>query len=404
MATSRRRTGPRPQPLRPATSVIAACTAARLAGDWEGACLAVGLRPVVDLALVEASWGEAAARELAESLAQLAPDLMQQYLRSDYRGWNSYATVVLTGESAAFLSIPRRPVPLPDGPVLALTGPVSKSEGVGAYLAVTTPDRLPSSWQALPVWCWRADAVDERREAYLSGREQARGDLEAFASGALDLADLHPLVFEALYPGEVQPRAEYTWDWPAVRVRCGRGWHRVQVADGRLALLDHTDDEIRRESALAALGGPVPGCVTVLRTWRSGQGRLPGELHRIRQPLFEYAFAGHTDVVVAMLDAGFDPAVADGNGRNLLHYLARLDGVRLLPRLLAAGLAVGGRDRHGVTALHLAAARRAGDLIAALVEAGAEPGTADGDDLPPAVEYPAWRYERAARVRIPARP
>ncbi|MEU8076743.1 hypothetical protein AB0B31_14960 [Catellatospora citrea] len=101
MAKPRWRSGTRPQPHHPPASTIAACTAARQAGDWEAACVAAGLRPSVDLAAVASSWGAAEARRLWEGLSQLAPDLMQQYLSSDYRGWNSYATAVLTDPDEA---------------------------------------------------------------------------------------------------------------------------------------------------------------------------------------------------------------------------------------------------------------------------------------------------------------
>ncbi|GAB4048681.1 hypothetical protein GCM10028775_13940 [Catellatospora paridis] len=354
----------------------------------------------MDLAAVASRWGAAEARRLWEGLTQLAPDLMQQHLGSDFRGWNSYATVVLTDETVTPVRRKFGAVRLPDRPVLALSGPASAGEAPGAYLTVTVPERLEHRWQALPRWCWRADAVADRREAYLSGRDQARADTEALRSGRMSLADLHPLVYAALHPGQVQPQSEYLWYWPQVRVRCAGTWHRVQVADGGLALLDHAGEQVRREAALAALGGPVQGCMAVRRTWYSGQGRLPGDLHRMRQQLFEYAVAGHTEVVVAMLDAGFDPAVVDGNGRNLLHYLSRLDHVLVLPRLLAAGLQVNGQDRNGATALHLAAHRRAGDVMAALIQAGANPGVVDNDGLLAEMTPMPWRREEAAYVRI----
>lgn len=83
------------------------------------------------------------------------------------------------------------PVRLPDGPVLVLTPPESPQERRGVHLAVTTPDRLRRYWRALPNWCWRADAVTARAEAYASGQPQADSDLAVLRSGAVTVHDLH---------------------------------------------------------------------------------------------------------------------------------------------------------------------------------------------------------------------
>ncbi|GAA1373756.1 ankyrin repeat domain-containing protein [Catellatospora chokoriensis] len=383
-----------------APSAVAECTRLREAGDWAGACRAAGLTPAVDLIQVEVAYGAPAARRIAAALAQLAPDLLRTYLRTDFHRWPSWPRyVVLTELAATPAGFEIAPVRLPDGPVLVLTPPESPQERRGVHLAVTTPDRLQRYWRALPNWCWRADAVTDRAEAYASGQPQAESDLGVLRSGAVTVHDLHPLVFAALRPGAVQASAEPGWEFPAVRVRCAGVWHEMQVRAGGLAALAHTDAEIDRELALGALGGPVQGCAAALRGWRTGYGRLPKGLRRQRDRLFGLARAGRTDLVLSMLDAGFDPAVVGPGGVTLLHLLAELDHRRLLPRLLAAGLPLNGRDKEGATPLHHAERALADDVVAALHEAGADPGLTDQAGRLPAALRPKPRYELVAEVR-----
>ncbi|WP_186315687.1 ankyrin repeat domain-containing protein [Catellatospora sichuanensis] len=384
----------------PARSTVAECARLREAGDWAGACRVAGLTPDVDLVEVEVAYGAAAALRIRAALAQLAPDLLRSYLPTDFRNspsWPGY--VVLTDLAAAPDRVEASPVRLPAEPVLALTPPGSAQERRGAHLAVVAPDRLPVYWRALPVWCWRADAVTARAEAYASEQPQTEADRWALRTGAVTAHDLHPLVFAALHPGTVQVPAEQAWEFPAVRVRCASVWHEMQVRDGRLVAMAHTEAEIQRELALGALGGPVQGCAAVLRGWHTGHGRLPRALRPQRDRLFRCARAGRTDLVLSMLDAGFDPAVVGTGGVTLLHLLARLDHERLLPRLLAAGLPVNGRDKEGGTPLHHAERAQADDVVAALHEAGADPGLTDRFGRLPSALRPTPRYDQVAEVR-----
>lgn len=358
----------------PTPAVVAECTRLREAGDWVGACRAAGLIPAVDLGAVEADHGTAVARRIRENLAQLAPDLLRIHLRDGYhlrRGWG----VVLTELTETPAGPDYEPVPLPDGPVvLAITPPArDRADGAGARLRAITPDEVTRIWTAVPGWCWRADAREARRDAYRNGYPQAAQDMSALRNGLMTPHQLHPLTFAALYPGEVRTPPEGGREFPAVRVRCASVWHEVQVVDGKLIAREHTDQEIRRELALGALGGPVNGCTAALRTWRTGYGRLPKRLRWQREFFFRCAREGRGDVVLAMLDAGFDPAVVDGSGATLLHLLSGLDHERVLPRLLAAGLPVDGRDKLGKTPLHHARQAGADDVIAALLAAGAAP-------------------------------
>ncbi|MER7274169.1 hypothetical protein ABT369_06935 [Dactylosporangium sp. NPDC000244] len=75
--------------------------------------------------------------------------------------------------------------------------------------------------------------------------------------------------------------------------------------------------------------------------------------------------------MTALLDAGLDPHVPAGDGRTLLHVLADLvpdeAALRLLDRLLAAGLDPAARTADGVTPLRYAERVNAAPaLVAAL--------------------------------------
>ncbi|MFC7240926.1 ankyrin repeat domain-containing protein [Catellatospora aurea] len=223
-------------------------------------------------------------------------------------------------------------------------------------------------------------------------------------TGAVPAHELRPLVFAALHPDVVQQPATPIWEFPAVRVRCGRVWHDVQVREGRLVAVAHTEVEIQREMALGGLGGPVRGCAAALRDWRTGYGRLPKRLRWQRDRLFRCARAGQTDLVLSMLDAGFDPGVVGGGGVTLLHLLARLDHERLLPRLLAAGLPVNGADKEGATPLHHAERAGADDVVAALHEAGADPGLTDRFGRLPSALRPVPRLRPVPEVLAAPRP
>jgi hypothetical protein len=52
-------------------------------------------------------------------------------------------------------------------------------------------------------------------------------------------------------------------------VRCTAGSHTIRWKNGSLVALDHDHDS---EVALAALGGPVPFCIEVVRAWRQPYG------------------------------------------------------------------------------------------------------------------------------------
>ena len=393
----------------PAPDVVAECTRLRQAGDWAGACRAAGLTPSLDLTEVRAEYGLTAAEQIAADLRRLAPDLLRVFLPPDHLHRYHWGRVlVLTRRvhvhrprGADFRREPQRLIELLDGPLLVITGPASPDERRGLHLGVTDASRLPNYWTPLPLWCWDAEAVAEGGAAYESRDLETLGDAACVESGLTSAHDLHPLVFGAVRPGQEQRPGPVRFDLPEVMVRCTGRWHRMRVGDGRLATLDHTPQEIQRELTLGALGGPVQGCAAALRAWQTGHGRLPKRLRWQRTDLYRAARHGRADVVIALLDAGFDPAVAEGSGGTLLHVLSHLDHELLLPRLLAAGLPVNGADKEGGTPLHHAEEADARELVAALLAAGADPDVRDRYGRLPAKLRPALRYDAVAKIRTP---
>jgi hypothetical protein len=352
-------------------ATISACTRLRHSGDWRGACVEAGFHVDIDLGVIMAGYGAAAARRLEADLGELAPDLLWQYLPDEFHVLTTSISVVVLSPLAEPAGT--RPTP----PALTISLPPEPDLARGPLLAVGDPGTLSKWCTVLPVWCWRADAVTERRDAYTALDRRVGGEVTSLREGRMSPDDLHPLVHDVLYPGRAQVPVVTRWEWPAVRVRCGSGWHEVRIAGGRLTTLAHDDDEVAREWAIGELGGPMPGCVSVLRAWATGRGRLPKRLRWQRGDFFRHARYGHTDDVLAMLDAGFDIAARDGAGATLVHYLGRVDHRRLWPRLRDAGLPLDTRDHEGRTPLNYAVALRNEDVVALLLDVGADPHVAD---------------------------
>jgi hypothetical protein len=168
--------------------------------------------------------------------------------------------------------------------------------------------------------------------------------------------ELHPLIREAVAPARVPggPPEPAFLDRTPVRVRCQGEWHEVAPGDGGLDV-PHGEEEWRREESLQGLGGSSGGCFAAAEAWASGQGRLPRELRRRRDDLFDRVRHGDTGAVVRYLDGGGAPGIRDASGRTLLHHLRFLNHAVLLPRLLAAGLDVDTEDDRGRTPLYYAA-------------------------------------------------
>ncbi|WP_432984295.1 hypothetical protein [Dactylosporangium sp. CA-233914] len=162
---------------------------------------------------------------------------------------------------------------------------------------------------------------------------------------------------------------------PLVRVRCGVDWHCLAIADGALRLLDHDEEERRREATLRALGGESSGCYSVEIAWRSGGARLPRALHEYRRRVMLRLQHGDTEFLLrGLADGSIDPQMRAGNGWSLMHMALWLDSGRVLPALLAAGVPVDSPDRIGRTPLY-EAVMQGGDpvFVRGLLDAGANP-------------------------------
>jgi len=218
-------------------------------------------------------------------------------------------------------------------------------------------------------------------------------DLELLRFGHLDPDHLHPLVRAALFPdrpasSEYEPVAATRGGTAiaaagelSVPVRCRGEWHQVGWRDGRVEPRDHTAQEMQRERVMRSLGGEVPRCFTITETWRGAvSGALPRPLRELRHHALSVLIHGDTDGFVRLLDAGVDPAgIRDRWGRNPLHQLARIDGARVLDRLLAAGLDINGVDLKGRSPLGwVLFDGGSAPLVRALLDAGADPRQVDG--------------------------
>ncbi|WP_191841859.1 ankyrin repeat domain-containing protein [Catellatospora chokoriensis] len=209
-------------------------------------------------------------------------------------------------------------------------------------------------------------------------------DVELLRHDRIGVEELHPLVRAALFPAtdpaETRPASDFSivpagfWQDERIRVRCGRQWHWISLRDGSVELLHHDEVERRREHTLRVLGAPMRGCFEAEQAWRDGNDAAPRRLRDYRHDLWRRMEHGGSRVVLALLDAGMNPQVRDGQGRTLLHRIHLFEHEELLPRLLAEGLDVNARSRRGWTPMCEALVHSApNDLLMALNAAGAHP-------------------------------
>jgi hypothetical protein len=223
---------------------------------------------------------------------------------------------------------------------------------------------------------------DVRAGADWRHRADGLGDRELLRLGVIGLPGLHPLVRACMFPDysgdpdEYRPMPEIQPE--LIRVRCRGVWHRVGWRDGRITALDHTAEEARRELVMGALGGEVPRCFTVVRSWRAGPVKAR-PLRELRRHALLALRHGDVAEVTRLLDLGVDPGgLRDDNGDDPLHYLAHLNSVPVLHHLLAAGLDVNRRGALGRTPLACALFDGApADIVAGLLDAGADPTVVD---------------------------
>ncbi|BCY10657.1 ankyrin repeat domain-containing protein [Actinoplanes sp. L3-i22] len=366
--------------------MIAAATAARLAGDWRAACAAALVDVHLDLRGVADVFGAGPAAKIEADLAGFAPDFVRRHLPREFDGpfWPHLRVVLY--RSAEPITVKR----WRGAPVLVLTLPRMNDMAQRPALRVVDASDLTGTWKELPAWAWYAGAVRERTRAYESpagygpagSRSRAPQDAALVRAGTLTPDQLHPLVHEALFPDRTQ-------DWQPIRhetygahrVRCGTDWHLVEVLGASVETPYHDEAELRREETLRALGGRVSGCAAAAAGFRAGGKGIPKEIRRHRQRILTRAFYGDTDGLLADLAAGCDPRFRDAEGRTLMHRLAHVDHARVLPVLLAAGLSVDEPDHHGRTPLHAAAYSGAEDVMAALIAAGARASVQDAGEV-----------------------
>lgn len=209
-------------------------------------------------------------------------------------------------------------------------------------------------------------------------------DLELVRHGRIGVADLHPLTRAAMFPGTGPAgvaRAPEDGIVPEgfaedrqLRIRCGSRWHWIRLRDGQLELLHHDETERRREHALSSFGGTMRGCFQAERGWLDGDDAAPKQLREHRHDLWRRMEHGGSRAVLALLDAGMNPHVRDGQGRTLLHRMHMFEHEELLPRLLAEGLDVNALSRRGWTPLAEALVHSAPtSLLLALNAAGGFP-------------------------------
>lgn len=226
-------------------------------------------------------------------------------------------------------------------------------------------------------------------------------DLDLIRHGLLTPAQLHPLVRAALFPAvSAAPVPVGPPDLRVrARVRCRGEWHTVVHGDGRLDLPSHPPEEVAREQALRAFGGPVSGCVAAAEAWHGARGadaeppRLPRALKELRREVLLRIQHGGWAALAELLDTGLDPLMADGRGGTLLHHMRAVDDPRLVERLVAAGIPIDAPNRRGRTPLHVAVGDVGSvELVRTLLTAGADPHRTDNDDTS-VVDLASWKAE-----------
>ncbi|WP_433082334.1 hypothetical protein ACQP1P_01455 [Dactylosporangium sp. CA-052675] len=147
-------------------------------------------------------------------------------------------------------------------------------------------------------------------------------ELTALLRGELGPGDLHPVTFETLFPGLPAPHPSPPVRLPTdIRVRCGTATHTVQMREGRI-VIPHTDEEVRRERALIALGGARIGCLAAQDGWRDSTIRMPRAMRRLRDEVMLLAQRGDVWALRAAVESGLDRHARDAQGRTLRDRLA----------------------------------------------------------------------------------
>jgi uncharacterized protein len=104
-----------------------------------------------------------------------------------------------------------------------------------------------------------------------------------------------------------------------------------------------------------------------------------------RVPLHNAVIDGNFEAVIGLLESGADANAQDDNGWAPLHFAAQANAAEAVKRLLASGARPDIRDANGNTPLHNAVfnSRGAGDVIALLRHAGADPSAQNAHGVSP---------------------
>ena len=223
--------------------------------------------------------------------------------------------------------------------------PVPSAVSDAAELDAPLPDRAPAALLR--------DGLHERRGAELGGLAQL-----------LSPAELGALLHDEA-PGPSAEQVERLLAWGAdPGVRDGNGDTPL------FALLT------RGPSALPALQAMLRRGVSP-----AGAGGLARFLAACSAS--EQAARGLEYFALELLERGADPFAASPAGDPPLALAVRLGWSRLVDRLLAIGVALDGRDSHGMSALHLAAALGREAMLKQLVAYGAAPDLLAADGQTP---------------------
>ncbi len=97
------------------------------------------------------------------------------------------------------------------------------------------------------------------------------------------------------------------------------------------------------------------------------------DVQELAERVFDYARAGAADELAAFVDAGVPVNLTNGKGDTLLILAAYHVNPQAVHVLLERGADVHRVNDNGQTALGAAVVRRAGDIVTALLAAGADP-------------------------------
>ncbi|MEV6306560.1 hypothetical protein AB0M02_44640 [Actinoplanes sp. NPDC051861] len=162
-------------------------------------------------------------------------------------------------------------------------------------------------------------------------------DLELLSAGLIEPEALHPLVAAALVPGYRPSPAAAAEPAPERIVDCRGARHRIGLAAGVLAPLDHDPAELRREALLVALGGTPLPCLQAVDL----VNRHPESLDDVRARLDHGDYDGALAEVERLL--GPSATLREGPLRDELEAAAAR---RLTHSMYRSGLTGYGPPRH----------------------------------------------------------